>query len=81
MKDKLLLFIIGVLVGAIISTGAFYAYTTTSNTCNDNKQMRMTGGNPPDMPNGEQGNRGDTGNRGNQGEQSQMPNDNSSQVN
>ena len=26
MKDKIILFIIGVLVGAIISTGAFYFY-------------------------------------------------------
>ena len=54
MKDKLLLFMIGVLVGAIISTGAFYVYTKTA-TCstNNGNQMSMPGGNPPSMPNGE----------------------------
>ena len=27
MKDKIIVFIIGVLVGAVLSTGAFYIYT------------------------------------------------------
>ena len=50
MKDKFLLFIIGVLVGAIISTGAFFAYTKATTACNNsNNQMRMPGGNPPSM--------------------------------
>ena len=53
MKEKILLFIIGVLVGAIISTGAFYVYTTTNNPGNG-PQMQMPGGNPPEMPNGQQ---------------------------
>ena len=47
MKDKILLFIIGVLVGAIIATGAFYAYTKATTTCDN----QMHGGNPPDMQN------------------------------
>lgn len=58
MKDKILLFIIGVLVGAVISTGAFFAYTkatTTCNTTNNNQIMDMNGGNRPSMPNGENG--------------------------
>ena len=57
MKDKMLLFIIGVLVGAVISTGAFYVYTTTNDstnssdcTCDDNQNR---GGNQQGMPNGQ----------------------------
>lgn len=53
MKDNIILFIIGVLVGAIISTGAFLVYTKTitGRNCN-NQQMRIPEGNPPSMPNG-----------------------------
>lgn len=54
MKDKILLFIIGVLVGAVISTGAFFVYTkaTTCNNSNNNQMMDMRGGTHPSM-NGE----------------------------
>ena len=57
MKDKILLFVIGVLVGAIISTGAFFAYTKATTTCdtNNNNQMQMRDGNPPGMINGQNG--------------------------
>ena len=56
MKDKILLFIIGVLVGAVIATGAFYVYTTTSNSCNSsNQNTQMNGGQPPEMPSGQNG--------------------------
>ena len=52
MKDKFLLFVIGVLVGAVISTGAFFVYTKTNTTCsNSNNQMQMPGGEPPSMQN------------------------------
>ncbi len=55
MKDKIVLFIIGVLVGAVIATGAFYIYTiTNSNDCN-NQTMQMNGGTPPEMPSGQNG--------------------------
>lgn len=53
MKNQIILFVIGVLVGAIISTGAFYVYTTTINS-NNNSSMQM-GGTPPEMPNGQNG--------------------------
>ena len=56
MKDKILLFIIGLLSGAIISTGIFYIYLATndSNSCDNNEiQMQMPGGNPRDMQNGQ----------------------------
>ena len=52
MKSEVLLFIIGVLVGAVISTGAFLVYTKTNSTSN-NQNMQMPGGNPPSMPSGQ----------------------------
>ena len=59
MKDKIMLFVIGVLVGAVISTGAFYIYTTTNSSCNCNNQnTQMNGGQPPEMPSGQQGENG-----------------------
>lgn len=51
MKDKIFLFIIGVLVGAVISTGAFYVYTTTNNNNCSNTKMQT----PPEMPSGQNG--------------------------
>ncbi|MBR2543891.1 hypothetical protein IKG10_02455 [Candidatus Saccharibacteria bacterium] len=60
-KEKILLFIIGVLVGAVISTAAFLVYTKTlgtgSNTNDSSRQM--PGGTPPEMPSG-QNNQGGT---------------------
>ena len=60
-KEKILLFIIGVLVGAVISTAAFFVYTKTlgtdSNTNDSSRQM--PGGTPPEMPSG-QNNQGGT---------------------
>ena len=55
MKDKIILFIIGVLFGAVIATGAFYVYTTTNNNSNSCQTMQMSGGTPPEMPNGNNG--------------------------
>ena len=55
-KEKIILFVIGVLVGAVISTGAFFAYIKLagigSNNGN-NQSMQMPGGTPPEMPSGE----------------------------
>ena len=54
MKDKILIFAIGLLVGAIISTGAFYVYIKATNSNNNSNQtMEMRGGNPPEMPDGQ----------------------------
>ena len=53
MKDNILLFVIGVLLGAVISTGAFYMYTVASNTSKcDNQTMQLDRGERPEMPNG-----------------------------
>lgn len=54
MKDKIILFIIGVLVGAVIATGAFFVYNKSTNTCN-NVNTQMNGGEPPEMPSGQNG--------------------------
>ncbi len=66
MKEKILLFIIGVLVGGIIATGAFYVYSKSTSDCStevteqgnfDRSGMRGgqmgENGQPPEMPNGE----------------------------
>ena len=52
MKDKICIFIIGLLVGAILSTGAFYIYTAIAGS-NNNQNTQMNGGTPPDKPDGE----------------------------
>ena len=58
MKDKIILFVIGLLVGAVIATGAFYVYITTSNSCNSsNQNTKVISGQPPEMPSGRQGER------------------------
>ena len=44
MKDKFIFFVIGLLLGAIISTSAFYVYSKSINT-----QMPMNNGNPPSI--------------------------------
>lgn len=52
MKEKIIIFVIGLLLGAVISTGAFFVYTK-ANSCSNNGGMQMPGGTPPSMPNGE----------------------------
>ena len=55
MKEKILLFMIGLLLGSVITTGAFYVYEK-ANSCNNtsnNQTMQMPGGNPPSMQNGQ----------------------------
>ena len=57
MKDKIIIFIIGVLVGAVLATGAFLIYTkVNSNNIEQIEQHGpmpdMNGGKPPEMPDG-----------------------------
>ena len=58
-KEKIILFTIGVLVGAIISTAAFFVYTKTlsisNNASGSSSQQMPGGGTPPEMPSGENG--------------------------
>ena len=56
MKDKIIIFVIGVLVGAVIATGSFYVYSTNANSCNSNPgNMQMNGNQPPEIPSGQNG--------------------------
>ena len=64
-KGKIILFIIGVLIGAVISTTAFLISVktlTNNNDANGSSSQQMQGGTPPEMPSGEngQGNQGGT---------------------
>lgn len=57
-KEKIILFVIGVLIGAVISTAAFFVYTKTLGTgsatsSSSSQQMPGGGGTPPEMPSGE----------------------------
>ena len=50
MKEKIFLFIIGLLVGAVITTGICYIYTkANSNECS-NEKTQQNGNQPPEMP-------------------------------
>ena len=81
MKDKIMLFIIGVLVGAVLATGAFYAYSKINSS--NNNQPSMNGGTPPSMPSGENGKPPElpSGENNQGGQPPEMPNSNNSQNN
>lgn len=75
-KEKIILFVIGVFLGAVISTAAFFVYTktlgTSSNTSGSSSQQ-MPGGTPPEMPSGNNSDQGGT--------PPEMPSDSSSNSN
>ena len=58
MKEKIIIFIIGLLVGSVLTTGCFFVYTKTqTNNFDNNGAMQMRGGmNPPEKPDGENSN-------------------------
>lgn len=75
-KEKIILFVIGVLVGAVISTGSFFAYIKlagvgSSSSNNGQPGQTQDGGTPPEMPSGENG-------QGAQGEPPEKPSDDNS---
>lgn len=63
MKEKIIIFLVGLLLGSIISTGSIYFYTIANNN-EINEQigdrtkggMRENGSNPPEIPNNGQNN-------------------------
>ena len=60
-KEKIILFVIGVLVGAVISTAAFLVCVNTlgvNTNSNGSSSQQMPGGTPPEMPSGENGQNG-----------------------
>ena len=57
-KDKVILFVIGVLVGAVLATAAFFIYVKVAGVGVDGGEQSMQmpggdGGTPPEMPSGE----------------------------
>jgi len=57
MKERITWFIVGLLLGAIISTASIYFYTLSeNNNTNTTTQNTMENrGTPPEAPNGNQG--------------------------
>lgn len=63
MKEKIIIFLVGLLLGAIISTGSIYIYTIANRSNNDMNigmpnddrgqggMMDNNGTNPPEIPN------------------------------
>ena len=86
-RDKILLFVIGVLVGAVVSTAAFFVYVKVLGVSANNtgQSGQMQGGTPPEMPSGgsSQGQPPEMPSGGNsqgsQGTPPEMPGNNSSQ--
>ena len=60
MKQKIIIFITGLLLGTIISTGSIYVYTIANSNnnqmTNDKGPGEMMNGNPPEMSNNGQNN-------------------------
>lgn len=55
-KEKIILFVIGVLIGAVISTVAFLVSVQTLGINNNNSSsQQMPGGTPPELPSGKNG--------------------------
>ena len=76
MKDKIIFLVIGILIGAIVATGAFYIYNKSNNTNN----IQMNGGQPPELPNGQSGTPPEKPS-GEMGEIPEMTNNNSNESN
>lgn len=59
MKEKIIIFLVGLLLGSVISTGSIYIYNVAQNNSNNNQTMQMprgpgnNGNTPPEMPNGD----------------------------
>ena len=72
-NQKIILFIIGVLVGAVISTGAFLVYIKVAgvDSSNNSSMQGGPGGTPPEMPSG-------SSSSGQSGQPPAMPGSNSS---
>lgn len=64
MKEKVIIFLVGLLLGAVISTGSIYIYTIANNKNNNNEMnmqmpnnqggmMEENGSTPPEIPDDE----------------------------
>ena len=52
MKDKIMMLVIGFLLGSVITTGVCYLYIKSNYS---NQSVQMNGGQPPQMPSGQNG--------------------------
>ena len=82
MKDKLFIFIIGFLVGAIIATGGFIIYNKVTADNSVIEQSNRIDGGPPGMPDSQNGGQGEPPEKpsdqsGGQGEPPEKPSDQS----
>ena len=73
MKEKIIYFLIGLLAGAVISTGSIFIYTLAAKDGDNNGQQSMQ------MPGGQPGEGGPMNNNG--GTPPEMPNNNNAQTN
>lgn len=67
MKEKIIIFLIGLFLGSIISTSAIYIYTIAENKNNNQNNMQM--------PDGGKGNPGEMNSNGEIGNPPEKPND------
>ena len=95
MGEKIIIFIIGLLLGAIIATGAFMVCTKTCHNNGDKQEvMQLPNGNQPSMNNGQSQNNqngqsnqppsapsGDNNQSNQNGQPPEMPNNDNSQSN
>ena len=80
-NQKIILFIIGVLVGAVIATAAFFVYAKTlgvGGSSGDSSSQQMQGGTPPEMPSGSSSSNSSNGQSGTPPEMPGNSNSNSS---
>ena len=77
MKERILIFVVGLLVGTAISAGIFFAYVKGINTGSSNNQgMQMPSGNPPSMPGGQNRSNGQNSQGGQSGQPPEPPTNN-----
>ncbi len=84
MKEKIIIFAIGLLVGAVLSTGAYLIFTKTSKCNIDRNRMEIKMDNRQSMPNNNQPNmpgnnmmpNNPNGNNNQGNQQPEMPNNN-----
>ena len=54
MKEKIIFLVIGLLLGAVIASGAFFVYSKATSSCNCGNQTTQTQRNtPPERPSGD----------------------------
>ena len=83
MGEKIIIFVIGVLFGAVIATGAFMVCTKTCHKGGRGEIMQLPNGNQPSMNNSQSGQSpsAPNGDNNQNGQPPEMPNNDSNQSN